>query len=884
MTSGFERSGVQLVLDNATYNRNIAASIASANELDASFADIIAAANEAESAISSVGGDVSVSVDVESDPAGLDEITTALDAIDGAEVTANAIGTADAEPVDALVTELAAVDGKEVTAKVNASVLNMQDLNNVITVLGQIGEVATKATLLIGGIAGAVATAAGAFAVQNFLDMDNALDSIEARTGRMIPEAEKLIMGIYEQGLGDSREQIAGVIIQMDHLGIATEDFQGAAETAFKAAEITGRPVEETLNTLNRLVTTGLSSGFEDAGDTLVTGFQEGADRAGDFFSTLDQNAAVLKDMGFDANTFTSTLINGLDGGFTSAGEVANSLITLRGRLSDNSQEVQDTLADIDLTETTDAYLAGQTTGEDFLRGLTEALDAIEDPAARLEATNTLFGRQARGFGADAIAGLGKIGTAMKDVEGRADAARDVLDRDFGESVQKTFRKLEDTVIGFLSSDQIDLPGKLAVFETQFQDFVDSLQQGEGLSRSIEIGFGLDQGSIGHIESLFNNIAISFMQAMQGVLSILGKGDEAAALGEEIGRIAGGQLQFDLGVVEGTDKLADSIATAVGRTGDWTPVITAVQGAVDEAVTSGNFGQAFDIVGAARDALATEGQHPELDLVFEQMGVRMADTLRPAFETALGEGNLVDAQSIADGMGDIDMQLAALELAEQLNASFTSAMETGDFDTAAVIAEQIGDPLLIQQVKDLGGSFGEVATEAQASTVVTSAALDDTTKAVTDYTEVSANQLDTNATDFETWSGKVTKVIDDVSGKVGALSGTIGGVNDAVNALGATPPEGATPLERRAGGGGVRARQTIIGGEDGAELFTAPAAGSIINAANSSALMSALSQILGGGGNTTNNYITLNSTMNAQNNAQADVFGSRLSRQVRGFA
>lgn len=61
----FERSGIQLILDTAQYNSNVARVIADANKVDKSFDEIIDSANAANRALDSISGSVDVDVTVD---------------------------------------------------------------------------------------------------------------------------------------------------------------------------------------------------------------------------------------------------------------------------------------------------------------------------------------------------------------------------------------------------------------------------------------------------------------------------------------------------------------------------------------------------------------------------------------------------------------------------------------------------------------------------------------------------------------------------------------------------------------------------------------------------------------------------------------------------
>lgn len=885
----FQRSGIELVVDTS----DLDSIVRKADAADESLNRIVDSANEIEGALSGIG-DVDVAVDVEADPAGLDELMTSLDEIDNEAVTAEVDTEADTQSVDELMAELETVDTEETTAQVDAQVSNIDRIQKLLDILANIKIVADG---VVGGIKaiGSVLGTPVQFAVDNFLDMDNALDSIEARTGRMIPDAERLVKDIYEAGWGESRDEIANLVIEMDHLHIATSDFEQAATSAFQAAQVTGKDVNDVLETMNQMVQTGIADNFQEAADVIVAGFQNGADKGGDFLQVLNKNAPILKDMGLDAESFTNILVSGLDEGFTSASQMSDSLLMLRTRLSDGSKEVQDTLAALNLTDLSQAYLSGQTSGEEFLEGLSTALAAVEDPAKQLEYTNTLFGRQGRTIGQDAITGLQNIGDELGNIEGRADQASDVLQRDFGESVERVFRTLEDRVIGFLSSDQIDLPGKLDILEGQLQDFLNNVETGKSIAESIDIAFQLEPGSFEGIESAFNNIALGFLQAIQTVLQVLGKGKEADALQSTIAGYAQGQFEFDLRLADNGEGLRDTIQTAIDRGIDPKKITDTLQDSVEDMLARG------DLLGANKliDQIKEQATVP-----ITIRGIEFGpDVSQQDILNRLGfpNGNAELQQEIDEAFSVRNINTDSLQenaqiLGEMYTDKLNEAIAAGDYSQSTLdLAKQVGTPEQIQAIQfmvdqqaALADQTDQTAAANESASVRTTTAVDDTEQSVRDYVASSGEQLDINAEKFVTWEASVTKNVDAVSSKIDSLAVKVGGLNASLGELGTSdqPAEnaGTQPAQPHAGGGTAYGRSLV--GEEGAEIVDFPDRAGIINAANTSTLMRALDSFMGAhgvsGGNTTNIY--LNNSVSTQNMAQADAYGYKFSRAVRGFA
>lgn len=940
-----QRSGIQVFVQDDGSLDKVANK---ADKADKSLDGVVDSANRAEQALQGISGNIDITIGVNAQEVyGIQDDILALDDL----TPIVTIGTEDSELVttrstlDDLDTFIATIPvnvddteiGQAQTAVQNLDDMtpdipvnvddkdadkDLQDIKSKLETLQQLAviDIAMNLPANLGNIGSKIPGLGG------IVDMDNAVRTLGITTDEVIENGEQLITDIYLKGFAESREEIARMIGTLANLGIAEDQIGGVATNLFETQNaiqgISGETVglEDLLKRMQSLQELGLASDFEDAGNIITAGFQSAIGISGDFLGDLGEFAPTFATLGFTSQQMLNTLDTGLAGGVDNISRMSEGLISFNEAATQAPENVRQTLAELDKISGTDLigeldlFQAGQMTGADFMASVLDSARAYastEGLPAVQGILGNLFGGTASNIGAQALLNINPNADEFTNLENRAQEASDEMQKSFESMFNQIGRMGDDAARRLFSSDAVDLDGKLQTFRGQFDTFLTELESGGTIADAINVAFELDPGTFQRIESVFNNIAISFMQTFQSVLSVLGKSDEAAALGREIGRLATGQLQFDLGALN-TDELPASIATAVSRTGDWTPVIGAVQGAVDEALAGGDFGQAFDIVGAAREALAAEGQHSELDVIFEQMGVRMADQLRPAFDQAMGEGDLLTADTIAQGMGDLDMQLlvnefrsslqasfesamstgdfdmagliasqmgdnqmgiqAAFEkamgagsladavsqmglaedpavqesmrvqtdaLAAQLTSSFESAIQSGDFDMAATLAEQIGDATLVEQVKGLAGALGDTTVAAQTSNIETSAALADTQKSVEDYTASSGEQLDINVQKFIEWESKASQSLDNVSGKVDLLAGKLGALNAATAAAGTDP-----------------AMMPSIAGN--------PYAG-------------------GGGGNSTTN-INLNNSVTTQNTAQADAFGYRTSRQIRGFS
>ena len=117
-------------------------------------------------------------------------------------------------------------------------------LSESVTLTIDIPDVVGMAGGAIGGAAGFAFEISG---VSGLFETNQALLELEAATGRIIPNAERLINDIYTDGWGESRTEIAETIATAAQLQIANENLEEATTSALQVALVTGEDANEVL-------------------------------------------------------------------------------------------------------------------------------------------------------------------------------------------------------------------------------------------------------------------------------------------------------------------------------------------------------------------------------------------------------------------------------------------------------------------------------------------------------------------------------------------------------------------------------------------------------------------------------------------------------------
>lgn len=860
-----QKSGIKIVIDTSSLDK-----VANkANAADKSLDGVADSANRAERAISGIGA---ANVDVNVDDSKIRAAQTEIDNLSQTEDIDLRVDTGNAESA-------------------------IEQIQNDLEFIKKLAVI----DIVLQG-AGLLANAQDLPFVSSIIEVDNALARLQGTTGEMIPEAEHLIQDLYTQAWGESREAIAGVIIEAKNLQVANEDLEQAVTTAFQVADTGIGDTTEILRTMDSLVKNNLAGSFKEAGDLIVAGFQNGGDRGKDLLDTLNEYGSTFDQLKISGPGALALITSGLKAGVDNSDRIADAMretgIRLREIGTDENIAAAfsrlDELSDVDLTASLDAYNAGEISGDEFFAGFFDSLaQATESsPAEAATIAATLVGTISEDFGPEAIAQLSPAwDETMGVLEGRAETASNTINNTLTTALTTLARTIETEVAGLLN-DTFDIDGIVEKVKKAVPEIATAIREGASISQALEEGLGLEGDPLQRLESAFNNIAIGFMQAIQSVLAALGKTNEADSLASEIARISTGQFDFDLRLTNDGAGLRDSIQTAIDRGVDPAMITDRLQNAAEDMLARGDLSGANSLIEQLKEQAT-------IPIVYR--GVEYAPGTTPE-EIQKRNPSLFDQEQInaeiaklfsAQNVDTTMLEENAQILADMYTDKLTAAIAAGDYSQSTLdLAEQVGTPEQITAIQALADMQSQLATETEtvaaaneSAATRTSTALETTAQSIEDYSGRSETELAANVDVWANWESPVVKTIANVDTKVTNLANKIGSLNTALGGLG----EAAVPEEPSAApfaSGGTAYGRSLVG-EEGPEVVDFPNRAGIINAANSSVLMRAIdsfaaSRGVGGGGSTTNIY--LNSTMNAQSVSQADAFGYRLSRQVRGFS
>lgn len=882
-----DRIGVQFEADLSDWSSSVNKILKDENRVEDAMAGIVDAANQAERAlnnISSVDANVKVNVDT------------------GELETANRLQSDLNENVSTKVD----VDASEVEAT--------QDM------LQQIRDLqAIQVGISVGGIAGGLLTNPGELPiVGQVLEMDAALRQVEGTTGRMIPEAEYLINTLYTENWGESRTQIANVIIEASNLGIAMGDLESATRAAFQVTTVTGGETNETLRAMNSLVKNDLVSSYSEAADIIVAGFQNGADRGQDLLDTLNEYGSTFAEAGLTGQEALALINSGLEAGVDNSDRIADAIRETGIRLADISEdpniaaafEKLDSLSSIDLQGSFDAFQAGEATAGEFYGAFFGALEevAASDQTQAQNIADVLVGTIAEDFGIEAISQLTPVwDESMGALEGRAEEAANTISGSLGGSIESLRRTVESELVNTFT-ELVDVEALTAQLNEAVSRLGEELRGGATIGEAIEVALNIPgfNDAVNTFQSTVGNFAIEAGLIVASVLDFMGKSEQASAVRRSVVDASEGQLRFDTATAVDAEGVEQAIRLAVARGVSSDEVLLAARETFNEAIAGGEVGLAQDIANGINTFTqeATGRSETSFQRWIDEANTAAA-TVRASFDEAMMTGDLQGMTAAAQQLQDPELIAIAEQAGQQLRASYEAAIARGDLENAGLLAVQIGDQALVEEVAtkteetaaNVQTAFTNLATFLQGIPAQTQPPVDQMAEG---FNAILTSAQEVLPTTQEEWLAFVT----DFAGNIDIALQGLGKFKESLLEISALVDEsgiqnvtggggggggGTTSASPQRAGGGAFSGLAMVG-ERGTEMITAPGSGAFaINAASTQSIMGGFELIAAAmqaanapvydGGREVN--VTVNN--NVQNDAQAYAAGRGTIDAIRGY-
>lgn len=262
------------------------------------------------------------------------------------------------------------------------------------------GDITKEAGLMAIGFAAAGAAALagiGIKAVNAADDLNKAMNTLQAQTGASEMEMkafEESAKRLYAANYGQSFDDIARSMGEIARTtGLSGEELELTTKNALALRDTFDLGINETARTANSLIKNfGISA--DQAYTLIAQGAQQGANKNGDLLDTLNEYSVQYKALGFSAEEFTATLIDGANNGSFSIDKVGDAIKEFTIRSKDGSKASANAFQQLgfDAQAMTQAFAQGGEKARYAFDEVTSAISQIADPVQKNAVGVALFG------------------------------------------------------------------------------------------------------------------------------------------------------------------------------------------------------------------------------------------------------------------------------------------------------------------------------------------------------------------------------------------------------------------------------------------------------------------------------------------------------------
>lgn len=402
--------------------------------------DVDADTSKAESKIKAVSKDESIDVDVKADVSdakqGLDDLSDSAD--DLGQKLSDALGGGDGATAAGNIGNLLKTSFTDAAS-------------SAVPLVGQMGELTaglSGASLAAVG-AGAAVVGVGALAVGAANNVNSAMNSFIAMTGKGTEESERyqeVMENIYAGNYGENFEDIGqamGTVVQQ--LGDMDDvNLQNVTESAFALQKTFGYDIQESTRAAKAMMDNFGTSG-EEAMNLIATGAQNNLEYSGELLDSISEYSVQFGKMGLDAEDMFAIFEKGADSGAFSLDKVGDAVKEMSIRVVDGSDTTREgfELLGLDADEMAEKFAAGGETAKEAFDETLEALASMEDPIEQNTAGVDLMGTMWEDLGPEAVTALADIEEGAYNASDAMNQIKDVSDDDLGSKFEELKRSTE---------------------------------------------------------------------------------------------------------------------------------------------------------------------------------------------------------------------------------------------------------------------------------------------------------------------------------------------------------------------------------------------------------------------------------------------------------
>ena len=327
--------------------------------------------------------------------------------------------------------------------------------NSSVPLVGQVSQLTAGLTgaqvAAIG--AGAAAAGIGVLAVNAADDMQGAMNSFLAETGKGKEELERyqgVLENIYGNNYGESFEDIASAMSNVTKTMGEMDDssLQNVTESAFALRDTFEYDITESTRAAKAMMDNFGVSG-EEAMSMIAAGAQNGLDYSGELLDSISEYSVQFDKMGLSADDMFQIFQKGAESGAFNLDKVGDAVKEMSIRVVDGSDTTKEgfKLLGLNADEMAKKFAAGGDTAREAFNQTLDALAAMEDPIEQNTAGVDLLGTMWEDLGPEAVEALAGIEDGAYDTADAMNQIKEVKYDDLNSMFEALKRNVELLVI-----------------------------------------------------------------------------------------------------------------------------------------------------------------------------------------------------------------------------------------------------------------------------------------------------------------------------------------------------------------------------------------------------------------------------------------------------
>lgn len=323
-------------------------------------------------------------------------------------------------------------------------------VGNQIQRFGQGATRVFKGVAMGAGAIGAAGVAAlGAGVGKSILDMNSALNTLQAQTGATASEMEQYgsaAKEVFSKGYGENIDEVTGALarVKQNMKNIDNGELSKVTSNAmFLAKTFDGDVNEVTRGTNNMMEAFGISS--DKAFDLFTAGGQRGLNFSNEMFDNVAEYSSLFGTMGYSAEEYFGILERGAKAGVYNLDYVNDVMKEFQIRVKDGSKGTSDAMGDLSqgTQKVWKDFLDGKGTVSDVASKVVGELKGMDDQVAANQIGVGLFGTKWEDLEAGAMYAMLGSKEAMKDFEGATDSASAKVEGSLKNRLISSWRELQ---------------------------------------------------------------------------------------------------------------------------------------------------------------------------------------------------------------------------------------------------------------------------------------------------------------------------------------------------------------------------------------------------------------------------------------------------------